>query len=167
MILIESGKDGQPALASLEPSDGEELKGLFFRLSPTSVYRRFFSPITRPEPFLASLRDTDRQSREAVGAVVGGEIVGVAQYSRRRGSSRAEMAVVVADDWQRQGIGTKLVAGLSERAVAEGIDAFEISVQADNVASLRLIKRFAPEIRLAISGGVGEGVMELRREAKR
>lgn len=166
MVVIESGKDGRPGVASLEPSDDALLRGLFSRLSAASVYRRFFSPITRPEPFLASFRDTPLESREAVAAVVGGEIVGVAQYSRLRGSPRADMAVVVADNWQRQGIGTRLVAVLADRAVAKGIDAFDISVQADNFASLRLIKRFAPDIRLAISGGVGEGVIELPWGAK-
>lgn len=166
MVMIESGKGGQPGLARIEPSDGELLRNLFFRLSARSVYRRFFSPVTRPEPFVAAFRNLDHHNREAVAAVVGGDIVGVAQYSRVGDTPRADMAVAVADDWQRQGIGTRLVAVLAERAAAQGIDAFEISVQADNVASMRLLNRVAPGTRLALSGGVCQGAIKLRRGAE-
>jgi len=44
MIEIESASHGRPGLASLEPSDHELVARLFGRLSPESVYRRFFSP---------------------------------------------------------------------------------------------------------------------------
>ena len=147
-------------MASLEPSDRDLVARLFGRLSPESVYRRFFSPISRPE-FIASVLRTDHHDREAVAATDRGEVVAVAQYVRLAGSREADLAIVVADEWQRQGIGTRLVAALAERARAEGITAFAVDIQGDNFGALRLLKRVTPDIHLAFSGGVGEGRIPL------
>lgn len=161
MVEIESGTHGRPGLASLEASDHEAVARLFYRLSPESVYRRFFSPNPRPDQFVASVLRTDHHDREAVAATDRGEVVGVAQYVRPAGSREADMAIVVADEWQRQGIGTRLVAALAERARAEGITAFTVDVQGDNYGALKLMKRISPEVRLTFSGGVGEGRIAL------
>ena len=71
---------------------------------------------------------------------------------------------MVADAWQRQGLGTRLVAALAERAKAEGITGFTVDVQGDNFGVLKLLKRIAPGLRLVFSGGVGEGVIPLTAE---
>jgi len=162
MIEIESGKAGHPGLATLEPSDGELVIRLFHRLSRETVYRRFFSPIARPEQFAAALLRADTRERHAVAAVEDGEIVGVAQYSRTPGSPQAELAIVVADDWQRQGLGTRMVAALGDRAQRAGITAFAVDVQGDNYGALRLLGRVAPGVRLVFSGGVGEGAFPIQ-----
>jgi GNAT superfamily N-acetyltransferase len=162
VFAVELAQEGRIKLACLEESDcGDLLNGLFGRLSPSTVYRRFFSPVVRLEQFKASLLTTDRYEREAMVALEGGEVVGLAQYSRRVGSYQADMAVVVADDWQGQGLGVQLVAAIADRAAAEGITEFAVSIQGDNVAALRLFKRLAPGARLAFAGGVGEAVIPL------
>lgn len=161
MVEIEAGYGGRPGLATLESTDAHLLARLFDRLSAESIYRRFFSPIRRPDMFQASLARTDQFDREAVAAVAEGELVGVAQYSRRPGRGQAELAIVIADDWQRQGIGTRLIAALAERALAAGIDSFAVDIQGDNFGALRLFKRFAPAARMTFSAGVGEGVIRL------
>src|SRR5438067_952249 len=161
MIEIESASQDRPGLVSLEPSDREQVARLFGRLSPESVYRRFFSPTSRPDQLIASILRTDHHDREAVAATDGGEIVGMAQYVRLAGSREADMAIVVADDWQRQGIGTRLVAALAARAAAEGITRFSVDIQGDNYGALRLFKRAAPGSRLTFSGGIGEGFIPL------
>src|SRR5207247_7248905 len=54
-----------------------------YRLSPTSVYRRFRSPVPAPRAYcLARLLDLDHHDREALAAVVGDEVVAVARYAR-------------------------------------------------------------------------------------
>ena len=161
MIQIESATANRPGLVALEPSDGDKVARLFGRLSAESLYRRFFSPIARPEQFAAALLRVDQRDRVAIAAVDGGEIVGVAQYARSKGRSEADLAIVVADAWQRQGIGTRLVAALADRAMSQGITAFAVDVQGDNLASIRLLRRVAPGIRLAFSEGVGEGSFRL------
>jgi GNAT superfamily N-acetyltransferase len=161
MVEIEAGYQGRPGLAALEPADGLLLGRLFERLSPESVYRGFFSPLTTPDLFEASVLHLDHSDREAVGAVVGGELVGVAQYVRRQARGEAELAIVVADEWQRQGLGTRLVAALADRAIAAGIGAFAVDIQGDNFGALKLFRRVAPGARLTFSAGVGEGFIAL------
>src|SRR5690348_9134473 len=126
MVMIEASNAGRPGLATLEASDGDALTRLFYRLSSESVYRRFFNPLSRPDELRAVVTRLDHRHNEAVAAVEGGEVVGLAQYSRGAGSSVADLAIVVADGWQRQGLGTRLVAALAERATAEGIDSFAV-----------------------------------------
>src|SRR2546427_9587878 len=120
MVEIESACKGRPGLASLDPSDAGLAVSLFHRLSPESVYRRFHSPVVRAEYFTSLLLRLDHHDREAVAAVEDGELVGVAQYSRRAGSGHADLAIVVADAWQRQGAGTRVGAALPGGAEAGG-----------------------------------------------
>ena len=68
---------------------------------------------------------------------------------------------MVADAWQKQGLGTRLVAALADRAANHGITAFAVDVQGDNYAVIKLLRRVAPGIRLTFSAGVGEGSFAL------
>jgi len=164
LIEIESGRDGRPGLASLETSDGELLGRFFCRLSTESVYRRFFSPISKPDYFIRLLLRVDHYDRDAIAAVEGGQIVAVAQYSRLPGGSQADLAIVVADGWQRQGLGTRLITALADRAVANGIDTFAVAIQGDNFGAVRLLRRIAPGARLVFSGGIVEAAIPLAIE---
>jgi len=157
LIQIESATAKCPGLMALEPSDAEPVARLFGRLSAESVYRRFFSPVVGPDQFARAVLRVDQRDRAAVAALVDGEIVGVAQYARTPGRSEADLAIIVADAWQRQGLGTRLVAALADRAKSQGITAFAVDVQGDNYASIGLLRRVAPGIRLAFSEGIGEG----------
>ena len=157
MVEIEAARKGNPGLAELEPGDEESVGRFYERLSPESLYRRFFSPVTRREQFVRQVLRVDGHERAAVAAVEEGELVGVAQYSRRPGASSADLAIVVADAWQRQGLGTRLVAALADRAAQTGIERFDVDVQGDNRGVQRLLRRVAPEMRLRFSAGVGEG----------
>lgn len=164
MVMIEASSEGRPGLATLETSDGDALTRLFYRLSVESVYRRFFSPISKPDQLRAVVGRLDRRHNDAVVAVEAGEVVGMVQYSRGEGSRLADLAIVVADGWQRQGLGTRLVAALAERAAAAGIEGFAVDIQGDNFGALRLLKRVAPGVRLVFSSGVGEGVIPFSQE---
>ena len=161
MVEIEAGCAGRPGLATLEKADSALVGQMFQRLSAQSIYRRFFSPISRPDLLQRSVQELDHRDREAVGAVVGGELVGIAQYVRRPGDTVAQLAIVIVDEWQRQGLGTRMVAALAHRALEEGIDAFAVDVQGDNYGALKLFKRVAPGARMTYSGGVGVGVIPL------
>ena len=161
MVMIEASERGRPGLATLEASDGAAVLDLFDRLSPESVYRRYFSPIARRDRLVALVARIDHVDREAIAAVESGQVVGMVEYSRAPGTSVADLAIVVADGWQRQGLGTRLVAAASQRAAESGIEGFAIDVQGDNFAALRLFRRVAPGVRMKFSAGVGEAVIPL------
>jgi RimJ/RimL family protein N-acetyltransferase len=159
MIALQAASCGQVGLARLERSDGEALRRLFYRLSSETVYRRFQSPIARPEQAHPErLLDIDHHDREAVVAVIDGEIVGVARYSRPLGTAAAELAVVVADDWQRQGLATRMINGLAEIASSIGILHFTVTIQADNQPALALLRRLNPS-RATVSQGLCEATV--------
>ena len=164
MVAIETQAAGQTTLARLEGSDGPELNRFFYRLSPETIYRRFHSPLVRPEQTQPKrLLDIDHHDREAVVAVLDGEIVGVARYTRRSGADMAEVAVVVADEWQRQGLATRMLAALNELAAAAGIRQLTLSMQADNRAALRLLRSFHPDAALTHEQGIYEATVPVRR----
>jgi RimJ/RimL family protein N-acetyltransferase len=163
MLAIQAATVGHVGLARLERSDGEALRRLFYRLSPATVYRRFHSPIARPEQAQpARLLDIDHHDREAVIAVVEGEIVGVARYARWTGTDAADLAIVVADDWQRQGLGTRMLSGLADLALSSGIQSFTATIQGDNRPALGLMRRFRPSARSTFSQGLIEMTLPVR-----
>jgi RimJ/RimL family protein N-acetyltransferase len=162
MMAIQSAAAGHVGLARLEPTDGDALRRLFFQLSPETIYRRFLSPLARPEQARPErLLDVDHHDREAVVAVVDGEIVGVARYFRSPDTEIAELAVVVADPWQRQGLATRMLGSLCELALAAGIRRFAVTIQADNRPALNLLKHLGPATGLALSQGVYEATFPI------
>jgi RimJ/RimL family protein N-acetyltransferase len=164
MVAIETEAAGQARLARLESSDGVELRRFFYRLSPETIYRRFHSPLVRPEQAQPKrLLDIDHRDREGVVAVLDGEIIGVARFARRPGTDSAEVAVVVADAWHREGLATRMLGALSELAEAAGIRQFTLSMQADNRGALRLLHRFHPDAALTHSQGIYEATVPVPR----
>lgn len=148
----------------IEPDDAEALARLLTRLSPTSIYRRFFQASVKPSPTtLRFLATVDHHDREAVVAEVDGEIVGVARYDRIARNGSYEVAVLVEDAWQRHGIARSLLAELSRRARREGIDEFTAVVLAENEPVRRLIRTLSPAAHFQGAGAEREAVIPLVR----
>src|SRR3954465_13874673 len=100
----------------VRPADRTLFHRLWERLSPETVYRRFHAPVhTLPEESVRRLVTVDHDLREAVVAVVGDEVVGIARYDRPLDDpSIAEVAVLVEDAWQGVGLGRQLLAELTD-----------------------------------------------------
>jgi GNAT superfamily N-acetyltransferase len=93
--------------------------------------------------------DLDHHDHEALGALnhADGRGVGIARYVRDTDDPQAaEIAVTIIDDWQGRGLGTELVAQLSERARSEGIRRFTALVAADNPAMARLLRNVRADL---------------------
>lgn len=149
-------------LGQLEPADGERLRRFFDRLSPESRYRRFLSPVARSDQARPDrLLDVDHFDREAVTALVDGEIVGVARYARAGSGDVAEMAIAVADEWQRNGVGTRLVRELERRATANGLRCLRVVMLGENRAAIALFRRLAPDAALTADGHLLTGELPL------
>ncbi len=130
----------------VRPADQTLFCRLWPRLSPETVYRRFHAPVHRlPEATVRWLVTVDHDLREAVVAVVGGEVIGVARYDRpRENPSTAEFAVLVEDAWQGAGVARQLLASLTDLATRRGVRTFTATVQPDNRPVLALVRRLLP-----------------------
>jgi RimJ/RimL family protein N-acetyltransferase len=112
-------------LRPLSRDDRDEMLGLFERLSDESRWRRYLSPKPSLSPReLDYFTDIDHVTHEAFAAVDerDGSFAGVARYVRHAGTEPiAELAVEVADEMQRRGIGTALCDCVIERAQINGL----------------------------------------------
>jgi RimJ/RimL family protein N-acetyltransferase len=68
----------------------------------------------------------------------------------------AELAVVVADAWQRNGIGPRLVRSLLDHAEARGLREARFTVLAGNLPANRLAARVWPHAAPVMDHGVYE-----------
>jgi ribosomal protein S18 acetylase RimI-like enzyme len=134
------------ATRPVQPEDQTLFCRLWSRLSPETVYRRFHGPVrTLPEQTVRHLVTVDHDQREAVVAVVGGEVVGVARYDRPLDDpSTAEIALLVEDAWQGVGLGRQLLSDLTDRAARHGVRTLTATVQPDNEPVLGLLRRVLP-----------------------
>jgi len=111
-------------IRAIEREDRDRLRRLFMRLTPESRYRRYLSPkpeLTERE--LAYLVDIDHVHHEALAAVdeADGSFVAAARYVQLSDQpDTVDVAIEVADDAQRQGIGTELAIQTLKRARANG-----------------------------------------------
>jgi acetyltransferase len=138
------------------------------RLSPETSRRRFFTVRYRlSEAELDALTELDGVHRYAVGASVrdatgASEGVGVARYVRDcKTPDAAEVAVLVVDAYQGQGIGKRLLALLAAAAKARGIRRLGGIVLADNDPMLGLLRRHASGLEIVRGDGhlaVGVGL---------
>ena len=121
----------------MRPEDAERLLRFHETLSSETTYLRYFSfhPELRPQE-LYRFTHVDHRDREAVVAVVAGEIVGVARFDRLETPAEAEVAFVVADSWQGRGLGTLLFERLAQRARRLGIERFIAQTLAHNTRML-------------------------------
>ncbi|HXZ91535.1 MAG TPA: GNAT family N-acetyltransferase [Burkholderiales bacterium] len=86
------------------------------RLSPRSLYQRLMSTRTPSLEELRRFADIDPERELALIATVRAgdreRQVGVVRYVREPSTERAEIAIVLADEWQGRGLGTRLLRGL-------------------------------------------------------
>lgn len=154
------------SVASLEirpisRSDREAFIEAFARLGERSRYTRFLTPHgPLSDAEIRYFTEVDHHDHEAMVAIdpASGQGVGVARYVRSKvDPGVAEVAVAVVDDWQRQGVGTRLGEALAARARSEGIRTFTALMLADNELMLNLLKELG-EIR---DVRTGSGTVEL------
>jgi RimJ/RimL family protein N-acetyltransferase len=132
-------RDGSRVLIRpVQSADAPLLADGFARLSATSRWMRFLTPKKELSPAeLRFLTDLDHHDHEALGALDrrDGRGVGVARYVRQADDPwGADVAVTIVDEWQGRGLGTELLARLSDRAREENIRRFTALVAAENVA---------------------------------
>lgn len=143
------------SLRPIRPDDAPRLVDFHRHLSPDSVYRRFFS--VHPTLSAAEVERftrVDHIDREALVAADGDRLVAVGRYDRGPGPTEAEIAFVVADEYQHHGIATALLDALADAAGPAGIATFVASVLAENRAMLDVFRHSGLPMTTTTDDGV-------------
>lgn len=152
------------------PGDHDRVEGLYTRMSPENLRRRFFSVSPRSARSAADRACAPaRPGYRALLAETHGHVIGVAEYdtgNEKKATARdgqantAEVSVAVADGLHHRGVGTLLVEHLVSAARGDGITAFTADALSENHEVLRLFadlglptrRRFeGPEVRCTIA----------------
>lgn len=163
-------KDGTELhLRPIRPEDAPRLIDFYDRLGRHTAYQRFFSIMKRLPPDWARLLATvDYRSRLALvaerGPAPAPELVGVGRYEPTEDPNTVEVAFVVQDGLQGQGLGAILLQHLLEAAEARGIRRFRAHVLADNRRMLDLLTRFTEIRERQLDAGVVTLLFERRTD---
>jgi acetyl coenzyme A synthetase (ADP forming)-like protein len=140
----------------IRADDGDQLLGLYSRLSDESIYLRFFSPVPPPtERQLEQLTDVDYDERFALVAELGGEMVAVARYIRGDDAT-AEVAFTVQDDQHGRGLATVLLEHLAAVAREHGIRRFVAWTMASNSKMLGVFAAAGFDVHRTFDAGTIE-----------
>jgi RimJ/RimL family protein N-acetyltransferase len=141
---VELLRDGRRLeIRSLKPDDRDKLTAAVNRTSAQSLYRRFFAAkrgFTEQE--IAFFTNVDFVNHVALVAVLDeGErpVVGGGRYVTVQ-PGQAEVAFVVVDAYQGQGIGAALMRHLIAIARDAGVNEFVADVLPENVAMLKIFR---------------------------
>jgi acetyltransferase len=145
-------KDGRPwMMRPIRPEDAEPLQDFVRGLSDQSRYMRFVSMLRELTPRMLERYtriDYDRELALVATVLVPNpehrghpreEIIGFAHYLRNADGRGAEYALVIADAWQRRGLGAQLMGGLIEAAKEQGLTYIDGLVLATNRPMLSLM----------------------------
>jgi RimJ/RimL family protein N-acetyltransferase len=121
----------------IAPHDAAALVRFHARLSRRAVTMRYFYPhlVLRAEE-VEHFTNVDGKDRVALVVERANELVAVGRFDRLNDPTLAEVAFVVADEFQHRGIATLLLARLADRARDNGIREFMAEVLAENAPML-------------------------------
>ena len=153
---VELPDGGHIHVRPIGPDDGDRLRAMAGRLSPDTVYMRFFSMITLSDRDVERLTTVDHDDRVALVALVGDEMVGVARYSRLATPTEAEIAVLVEDAQQGRHIAGVLLERLTAAARERGIERFCATVLPENRRMLHVLLGLVPDAERHLADGYVE-----------
>jgi acetyl coenzyme A synthetase (ADP forming)-like protein len=154
-------------LRPIRTEDAAALLELYRRLSPDSLYFRFFALPNVDAAKAAGFCRVDYRDEFAVVGESAGRIVAVAHYFRLpTHPETAEVAFTVEDALQGQGVGTRLLERLAEIARSRGITTFEAEVLGHNRRMLDVFRNCGFETtQRRVEGGVERVVLALASTA--
>ncbi|WP_234266305.1 bifunctional acetate--CoA ligase family protein/GNAT family N-acetyltransferase [Hydrogenophaga sp. NFH-34] len=152
---------GEYTIRPIHPDDAQMLQDLVRSVSPQSRYFRFVSALNElPTSMLARLTLIDYDREMALVAVhrdrqVGSDgaiqetvrIVGVSRYITNPDQSTCEFSLLVADDFNGKGLGSRLMLSIMEEARDKGLAQIEGLVLANNPSMLKLMRGLGFDIR--------------------
>lgn len=134
-------------LRPVKISDEPLVKDFFYSLSEGTMHKRFMqAQRSMPHEVLQESFVVIDYSKEMVILSILQHkrkeiITGLAQFTSNEGSHTAEVAIVIKDEYQNQGIGTELLTHLTYIAKKQGLLGFSADVLKDNRAMLHLFEK--------------------------
>jgi RimJ/RimL family protein N-acetyltransferase len=148
----ETLRDGSTIfIRALKPSDREELVAAAARLSPQSLYRRFFGPKRHfSAAEISYFLDIDFSRHVALVALARERgrdtIIASGRYIMTT-DKEAEVAFLVADSHQGRGIGSLLLRHLTAIARDHGVGTFVADVLPENTGMLKVFANSGVPVR--------------------
>jgi len=142
---VESLSDGvEVRVRAARLTDERKVHELLYALSPESVYQRYFAQREiHPRSEVVALLDTDPRSSCALVAerVDDGTLLGIARYDLDQTSGMGELGIVVAEAYQRRGVGTALVRRLVEVGKSHAVKGLRADVLVSNPGMIGVLRR--------------------------
>lgn len=139
----ETARNGQPvAIRLARPWDADNVAAMHGRCSEESRYERYFAPVSQWREDQLRRLSGGHRGATLVAIIDSGDIVGLGNVfpEQPEGQRTAEIAVIVEDSWQGQGLGTSLLQHLI--ALARRMDFEEVAalVLATNTRMIRMLE---------------------------
>ena len=141
-------------------ADVDALVSFFQGLSVRSRFLRFHGLAAAGREMAAMFVDPDWAAKGSLAGWLGEgdeqRIVALASYARLRDPKTAEAAFAVADEFQRRGIGTRLLEQLAAVAAEHGLESFVAEVLPENRNMLAVFENVGFKATRGLEGGVYE-----------
>ncbi len=134
--------------------DADRVEAFLESLSDASRWLRYHSPAPIIRSWMVdAIAGADHDNREALLAIVDGEIVGLAEWGRASaGDPTADVGVVVDERLRRRGIARELMRHLAASGRARGIETFTASVLSVNRPTIAMVQDVAPQRTITFDG---------------
>ena len=151
----------------IRPDDESRLAELYSRLSRHTAYQRFFTVRRRlPPDWFHYFANVDYRRRLALVAeretVAGVEVIGVGRYEALAEEATGEVAFVLEDGYQGQGLGAILLDAVLRAGTERGLTRFRAYVLAENHRMLRLLAHHTRILESKTEQGEATVVFESR-----
>lgn len=157
------------AVRPASPDDVPLLADLVYQVSARSRYLRYFQPM--PASLQQAWAEGRRMARQPANRAVTlvatvpdgafGAVVAVGELAHEPGSHRGELALLVRDDYQGQGLGVGLGRALVTLARDRGLTELHGDMLPENRAVLRLLQRLGVPVTTGFEDGVIHAVLRL------
>ncbi len=143
----------------IKPTDEQMIRDLFYNLSEEAVYFRYFSP-RRAMPHANLVQYVNLSEDDGLCIVVTNgprenrRIAGEARYMLDADKEFGEVAFMVDEEFQGQGIGSFLLDYLIEIAKERGLKGFSADVLVSNQPMLKMFNRVPYVVQKSVSEGV-------------
>ena len=152
---------GEYTIRPIHPGDAQMLQNMVQGLSSESRYYRFVSSMAELPPSMLArftLIDYDREmalvailkqrSADAEGQMIETErMIAVSRYVTNPDKSSCEFALVVADDFNGKGLGSRMMLSIMDVARDKGLSEIDGLVLANNPGMLKLMRRLGFAIK--------------------